>query len=125
MSVTTADRDPGLDTLLDLHGQTLFVDEAGHWVKFIVLRTEVTQERPHGLSYSLTLHAPDGARLVGFDNAHPVRERRGARTCRRRESDHWHRLRSIGPYDYKDAATLLEDFWTEVDEVLRERGSLP
>ena len=123
--MTKSDRDPGLDSLLDLHGQTLFVDEAGHWVKFIVLRTEVTQERPHGLSYSLTLHAPDGARLVGFDNAHPVRERRGPGTRRRRESDHRHQLRSIGPYDYKDAATLLEDFWTAVDEVLRERGSLP
>ena len=70
------DRDPGLDTLLDLHDQTLFVDEAGHWVKFVVVRTEVTPERPHGLSYSLTLHAPDGERLVGLDNAHPLRERR-------------------------------------------------
>ena len=123
--MATPDRDPGLDTLLDLHGQPLFVDEDGHWVKFIALRTEVTRERPHGLSYSLTLHAPDGARLVGFDNAHPVRERRGPGTRRRRESDHRQWLRSIGPYDYKDAATLLEDFWTEVDEVLRERGSLP
>ena len=63
--MTAPDRDPGPDTLLDLHGQTPFVDEAGHWVKFIVLRTEVTAERPHGLSYSLTLHVPDGARLVG------------------------------------------------------------
>ena len=53
--MTTPDRDPGLDTLLDLHGQTLFVDEAGHWVKFIALRTEMTQERPHGLSCSLTV----------------------------------------------------------------------
>lgn len=121
----TADRDHGLETLLDLHGQTLFVDEAGHWVKFIVVRTEVTPQRPHGLSYSLTLHAPDGERLVGFDNAHPVRQRRGRGTRRRRESDHRHRLRSIGPYDYGDAATLLEDFWNEVDAVLKERGSLP
>ncbi len=47
------DRDPGLDTLLDLHGQTLFIDEIGHWVKFVVLRTEVTAERPHRLSYYL------------------------------------------------------------------------
>ena len=123
--MTVPDRDPGLDTLLDLHGQTLFVDEAGHWVKFIALRTGATPERPHGLSYSLTLHAPNGKRLVGFDNAHPVRERRGPGTRSRRKSDHRHRLRSIGPYDYKDAATLLEDFWKEVDEVLRERGSLP
>ena len=44
------DRDPGLDTLLDLHGQTLFVDDIGHWVKFVVLRTVVTPGRPHGLN---------------------------------------------------------------------------
>ena len=123
--MTTPDRDPGLDTLLDLHGQTLFVDEMGHWVKFIVVRTEVSPQRPHGLSYSLTLHGPDGTRLVGFDNAHPVTARRGPGARRRRESDHRHRLRSVGPYDYRDAATLLADFWKEVGEVLKERGSLP
>jgi len=78
--MTIPDRDPGLDTLLHLHGDTLFVDDAGHWVKFVVVQTEVTPERPHGLRYSLTLHAPDGARLVG---------------------------------------------WKEVDQVLRERGSIP
>ena len=66
--------------LLALHGQTLFVDEVGHWVKFVVVRTEATAERLHGLSYSLTLHAlhtPDVERLVGFDNAHALREGRG------------------------------------------------
>ena len=118
------DRDPGLDTLLDLHDQTLFVDEAGHWVKFVVVRTEVVPERPHGLSYSLTLHAPDGERLVGLDNAHPLRERRGPGKRKRGESDHRHRLRTVGPYDYKDAAALLQDFWSEVDGVLKERGSI-
>ena len=94
-------------------------------MKFIAMRTGVTADRPHGLSYSLTLHAPDGARLVGFDNAHPVREPRGSGWRRRGESDHRHRLRSILPYEYTDTATLLADFWREVDEVLRERGSLP
>ena len=123
--MTTHGRDPGLDSLLDLHGQTLFVDDLGHWVKFVVVRSEVSPERPHGLDYSLTLHAPDGVRLVGFDNVHPVRERRGPATRRRAESDHRHGLRTIRPYEYRDAATLLEDFWREVDEVLRERGSLP
>ena len=120
----TLEHEPGLDTLLGLHGQTLFVDDAGHWVKFVVVRTEATAERPHGLSYSLTLHAPDGERLVGFDNAHAVREGRGPGR-RRWEYDHRHRLRTIRPYEYKDAVTLLEDFWKEVDEVLRERGALP
>ena len=118
-------RDPGLDTLLDLHGETLFVDDTGHWVKFIVVRTEVTPERPHGLRYSLTLHAPGGARLVGFDNAHAVRERSGPGSRRRAERDHRHRVRKIWPYEYKDAVTLLEDFWKEVDQVLGEGGSIP
>ena len=123
--MTIPDRDPGLDTLLHLHGETLFVDDAGHWVKFVVVQTEVTPERPHGLRYSLTLHAPDGARLVGFDNAHPVRERRGPGGRQRVERDHRHRLRTIRPYEYENAAKLLADFWKEVDQVLRERGSIP
>ncbi len=36
--------------------------------------------------------------------------------------DHRHRLRTVRPYDYQDAATLLMDFWREVDALLRERG---
>ena len=43
--MTMPDRDPGLDTLLDLHDQTLFVDDVGHWVKFVVVRTKATAER--------------------------------------------------------------------------------
>ncbi len=122
--MTVPDRDPGLDTLLDLHGQTLFVDDIGHWVKFVVRRTEVTSTRPHGLSYSLTLHGPDGTRPVGFDNAHPVKERHGPGKRSRLEGDHFHRLRIVQPYDYTDAVTLLEDFWKEVDAVLRKGGSI-
>ena len=118
-------RDPALDTLLDLDGDTLFVDDAGHWVQFVVVRTDVTPARPHGLSYSLTLHAPDGSRLVGFDNAHAVRKRKGPGGRTRTEMDHRHRLRTIRTYEYRDAASLLEDFWREVDSVLRERGSKP
>ena len=123
--MTAPERDPGLDTLLDLHDQTLFVDDVGHWVKFVVVRTKATAERPHGLSYSLTMHAPDGERLVGFDNAHAVREGRGSGRRRSGKYDHRHRLRTIRPYEYTNAVTLLEDFWKEVDEVLRQRGALP
>ena len=101
------------------------MDDTGHWVKFVVVRTEATPERPHALRYSLTLHAPDGARLVGFDNAHPVRERPGPGRRRRTERDHRHRLRKVRPYEYRDAVTLLEDFWKEVDQVLEEGGSIP
>ena len=114
----TEPRDPTLDVLLDLDGQVLVVDsEGGHWVRFVVTRVPVSPEKPHGIDYSLTLHGPDGERLVGFDNAHPVgRQKRGA------PQDHRHRLRSIRPYEYQDAATLLADFWATVDAMLRERG---
>lgn len=121
----STDRDPALDTLLDLHGQTLFVDDVGHWVKFVAVRTDVTEERPHGLSYSLTLHAPDGVRLIGFDNAHPLRRRRGRGRREHQQSDHRHSLQRVHHYDYEDATTLLEDFWKEVDKALREKGSIP
>ena len=33
-----------------------------------------------------------------------------------------HGLRTIRPYEYKDAAALLLDFWAEVNAVLEERG---
>ncbi len=65
------DRDPSLDALLDLDGQVLVVDPAGkHWVKFTVKRLTPSPDRPHGLSYALTLHDNVGERLVGFDNVH-------------------------------------------------------
>lgn len=66
------ERDSGLTILLDLDGQTFFVDGEGrYWVKFEVKRCEVSTERPHGLRYSLTLHDASGSRLVGFDT--PIR----------------------------------------------------
>jgi hypothetical protein len=74
------------------------------------------------LRYSLTLHAGSGERLVGFDNAHPVQPTAGPAGKSRKRRDHKHRLRTIRPYDYKDAATLLANFWDEVDAVLKERG---
>jgi hypothetical protein len=96
-----AARDHALDELLDLDGQILVIDAAGYWAKFVVNRVPVTPEKPHGLDYSLTLHGPDGERLVGFDNAHPVgRKPRPAQ-------DHKHRLHMVRPYEYKTAAELV------------------
>lgn len=109
-------RDASLDTLLDLHGLVLVIDDRGYWARFVVHQVPVTKEKPHGLDYTLTLHAPDGARLVGFDNAHKVKGER------RSEQDHKHRLRTVRPYDYTDAAALLTDFWAEVETVMREKG---
>ncbi len=110
-------RDPSLDALLDLDGQVLVIDEAGYWVKFVVHQVPPSPDKPHGLDYTLTLHGPDSARLVGFDNAHAVAgQGRGA------AKDHKHRLRTVRPYAYTDAGTLLAAFWNEVESLMRENG---
>jgi len=56
---------------------------------------------------------------VGFDNAHPIGKQRVGDP-----QDHRHRIRMVKPYEYKDARTLLADFWTEVDAMLKEKGVL-
>jgi hypothetical protein len=113
------DRDFGLDILLDLDGESFAVDATGKYIaRFVVKRVPPSLERPHGLSYSLTLHDKTGARVVGFDNAHAMPVRKGRE--RRVAKDHRHRLRTIRPYDYRDAAKLLADFWAEVDSVIKE-----
>ena len=117
----TKPRDDALDALLDLDGQVLVVDpDGGHWVRFVVTRVPASPEKPHGIDYSLTLHGPDGERLVGFDNAHRVAPQK-----RGEPQDHRHRFRTIKAYGYRDAATLLEDFRTTVDAALREEGVIP
>lgn len=116
-------RDTSLDSLIDLDGQVLVVDEkCGYWVKFDVRCIPAVRERPHGLYYSLTLHGSDNERLVGFDNAHAVRQSAGPGGKGNAAWDHKHRFRTIRPYEYSDATTLLTDFWIEVDAVLREKG---
>ena len=42
----------------------------GWSVRFRVGQVVQTVHRPHGIKYSFTLHAADGTRLLGFDNAH-------------------------------------------------------
>jgi hypothetical protein len=116
-----ANDDPSLDALLDLDGQRFTSEPSGYSVKFDVRKVPSSPERPHGISYSLTLHAPEGARLVGFDNAHAVRASRGPAGARK-ELDHRHRLGTTRPYRYSDAGQLLEDFWKEVYAVLDELG---
>jgi len=105
------ERDPGLDALLGLDGEVFC--HAG----------AASAERPHGLSYSLTLHDEKGERPVGFDNAHTPPEKKGR--GRPVERDHRHRLGTVRPYEYRDAATLLDDFWAEVAAILKERGGQP
>jgi hypothetical protein len=61
--------DHALEFLLAFNGRVHHLEQ-GYRIKFEIERVAASRRRPHGLSYSLTLHAPDGSRLIGFDNAH-------------------------------------------------------
>jgi Family of unknown function (DUF6516) len=121
--VNGGETDYGLEFLLAFDGRVHHLEE-GYWLKFEIKRVEVTKKRPHGLSYSFTLHAPDGTRLVGFDNAHGVPARGSRFKTAPPASDHWHRTENDPgrPYAFKNAETLIDDFFDEVERVLGERG---
>lgn len=114
------DKDKGLETLLDLNG-VVINQEKGYWVKFEVSKTDVTKERPHGLSYSLTLHEKYGKRVMGYDNAHAVKlPKKYKYSGCIIEYDHHHRhsLDRGVPYEFKDSYQLLQDFFEKVDEII-------
>lgn len=111
-----------LDWLLDLDGAIIFVDEKRYYAKFEVRRASTTPYRPQGIRYSLTLHdSGTNERLIGFDNAHAVRQPRNGFTANKVLTyDHKHRHRKDKgvPYSFSSAAELVEDFWKAVDDFL-------
>jgi hypothetical protein len=114
------DKDKGLETLLDLNG-VVIDQERGYWIKFEVSKTDRTKERPHWLSYSLTLHEKYGKRVMGYDNAHAVKlPKKYKYSGRIIEYDHHHRhsLDSGVPYEFKDPYQLLQDFFEKVDKII-------
>jgi hypothetical protein len=112
-----------LDFLLDFDGRYHWYD-GGYHLRFKIRRIVPTGARPHGLRYSFTLHDSGGTRLLGFDNAHALRSKWPASRKYGPVADHWHRdEKDPGrPYQFRDAATLLEDFFNEVERLLNERG---
>jgi hypothetical protein len=112
-----------LEFLLGFDG-VMYVFEAGYWAKFEVRRGDETEERPHGLRYSFTLHDPAGERLLGFDNAHSVPALGSRFAARPTAHDHWHRTGDDAgrPYEFVDAEKLICDFEREVGRILSGLG---
>jgi hypothetical protein len=110
-----------IQTLLDLHEQILD-QEDGYSIKIEAWKVEVTPTMPHGIRYSLTLHMPNGERVLGYDNAHGIKMKGKKYSGQRLAFDHRHRhATDLGVhYEFKDAHQLLSDFFTEVDLVLKE-----
>lgn len=112
----------GLDALLDLDGSIL-EQEGGYWIKIEVQRNPMSRHAPHGIRYSLTLHDRYGTRVMGYDNAHAVKpptKFKFSGQCM--PYDHRHRTsRDKGvPYAFESGSRLLEDFFAEVDRVIKE-----
>lgn len=114
-------KEEDLEFLLNLDGQRFQLPDGRHWVKFEARRCEPTKERPHGIRYNLTLHAANGIRLIGFDNAHAVDLPKSKRyVARRFIYDHKHRSQDDKgvPYEFSAAAQLVSDFWSEVEKIV-------
>jgi hypothetical protein len=123
--VVTRDRpDFGIEALLNLHGWIHEVG-GGFWISVKAIRVAPDSGRPHGISYSLTMHGPSGDRIVGFDNAHlPYIGAGPARKSQRKErgSDHRHFRGRVAWYDFVSPEKLMEDFWDDVQRVMEEEG---
>ncbi|MBT79748.1 MAG: hypothetical protein CL587_05070 [Alteromonadaceae bacterium] len=114
------DLDNGLANLLALHNTEAHRDD-GYWWKIEAWEVQHSKERPHGIRYNLTLHNKYNKRVFGMDNAHAVKpvKKRGF-TAKRYDYDHVHKsaIDKGTPYVFKDAATLLNDFFTGVDQTI-------
>ena len=111
-------RDHGLDYLLGLNGDVLYV-EKGLWFKFEVFRVDVTPERPHGISYSFALHDKHNTRIFGMDNAHAVKST-GKYKGRIIEYDHLHKDEHDKgtPYEFISAEQLVIDFYEHIYKII-------
>lgn len=108
--------DEAMRRLLDYDRRRYWL--ANGWsIRFRVAETTATNERPHGIRYSFTLHDVDRTRLLGFDNAHGM--------SRVQAYDHRHRFRrtaELVPYNYQDADELVCDFFAAVEMACRQEG---
>jgi hypothetical protein len=115
--------DKSLENLLELDGIRYVIDETlGFWVKFEAKSISPTEERPHGIRYSLSLHDRFNKRIMGFDNAHAIEYGGKRKVSPKRTHYHWHKDENDqgSPYDYQNAGQLLEDFWIQVEWVIKK-----
>lgn len=108
-----------LENLLMLDGETFTLDN-GYWVKFEAKKVAASIEIPHGVRYSLTLHDKTNQRVIGYDNAHSFKPRKGKYGAKKETWDHLHRKMEVFPYVFSSALQLIEDFWKSVEMYMQQ-----
>jgi hypothetical protein len=124
--ITMVEKQPrGFAVLEDFDGFE-FVFDQGYYARIVFKRDE-RRIAPHPFLYSLTLHAADGTRLLGFDNAHPSHRKSGNAWRRSAIADHWHRDRADTgrTYAFESPTKLFRDFQREVERILAAIGIDP
>ena len=94
-----------------MKAKRIFYDKAlypdGAIVEMTIWRLpHATDERPHGLKYSL-FYGLDGQRLVGYDNE-------------RGKGDHKHIREAEYRYKFIDVETLVADFLADIERMRNE-----
>lgn len=111
----------GLDGLLSLDDVVMEVGD-GWWIKISAHSVPKTEDRSHGIDYSLTLHDSDDQRRLGYDNAHIIKIGTGPGAKQSETRDHMHKGERVIEYSFESPEKLLEDFWTDVAKILAEEG---
>ena len=110
--------DPGLETLLEMN-EEMFPMENGYWTKIEAHRVEPSDQIPHGIKYSLTLHDRNNQRILGYDNAHGVTPKRKRFGAKKVTWDHKHTREKIEYFEFESAGQLMEEFWVAVDQLVK------
>lgn len=126
LNITVGEDQETLENLLDYDGVLLGLRH-GYWLKFAIRKVPVTPQKPHGIDYAFTMHAPTNERIFGLDNDHAVPHPGGRHVSSPIEYDHLHRDENDRgrPYRYRGGAELVEDFFAGVQRRLEELGLGP
>ncbi len=107
----------GLNYLLELDGE-IFPMDNGYWTKIEAQEVKSSDNIPHGIKYSLTLHDQNNRRIIGYDHAHGVKPNKEKFESRKIEWDHKHEKNRVKSYEFESAEQLLDDFWNSVNKII-------
>ena len=57
-------------------------------------------------------------KIIGYDNAHSFKPRKGKYDAKKGTWDHLHKRVETFPYEFESAVQLIEDFWNSVEQYM-------